>query len=137
MHISVRGSVNDQIWFSKLVLPSGTFSGWTLLSGTTPSTPVLTSNSTHLCLVVRGSNNGIYYRWCTIASDAWTDWIAFAFGSTPDTPAATITGDNLQIVVRGMNYDEIWHGTLNLLTSEWSGWTQLDGATPSKPVLAS
>jgi len=137
LHISVRGSVNDQIWFSKLVLPSGTFSGWTLLSGTTPSTPVLTSNSTHLCLVVRGSNNGIYYRWCTIASDAWTDWIAFAFGSTPDTPAATITGDNLQIVVRGMNYDEIWHGTLNLLTSEWSGWIQLDGATPSKPVLAS
>jgi hypothetical protein len=136
LHISVRSSVNE-LWYGKLSLPSGTFSGWTKLSGTTPSTPVFASNSTHLCLVVRGSNNGIYYRWCTVASGVWTDWIAFAYGSTPDTPAATITGDTLQIVVRGMVNDQIWHGRLNLVTNDWSGWTLLDGTTPSKPILTS
>jgi hypothetical protein len=39
--------------------------------------------------------------------------------------------------VRGMNDNQIWHGTLDLLTSSWSGWTLLDGTTPSKPVLVS
>jgi hypothetical protein len=36
-----------------------------------------------------------------------------------------------------MNGNQIWHGTLDFSSDEWSGWTLLDGTTPSKPVLVS
>jgi parallel beta-helix repeat protein len=137
LQVVVRGSNNNQIWHGIVDLGSGGFSGWTLLDGATPSPPVLTRNSTHLCLVVRGKNNVIYYRWYDLASETWGGWTGFPYGSTPDVPAATIVGDSLQIVVRGMNHDQIWHGTLNMQSNEWSGWTLLDGTTPSKPVLTS
>jgi hypothetical protein len=137
LHLVVRGSNQNQIWHGVVDVDSGGFSGWTLLSGTTPSPPVLTSNSTHLCLVLRRDNNVIYYRWYDLAAETWGDWTGFPYGATPDVPAATITGDQLQIVVRGMNANQIWHGTLDLATDEWSGWTLLDGFTPSKPVLTS
>jgi hypothetical protein len=137
LQVVVRGSNNNQIWHGTVDVGTGSFSGWTLLSGATPSPPTLTDNGTSLCLVVRGNNNVIYYRWYNLASKAWSGWTGFPYGSTPDVPAAAITGDSLQIVVRGMNNNQIWHGTLNLTNDAWSGWTLLDGATPSKPVLTS
>jgi hypothetical protein len=137
LHVAVRGSSGSTIWHGSVDLDTGGFSGWTLLDGTTPSPPVLTSNSTHLCLVIRGSNDAIFYRWYDLTAETWGEWTSFPFGSTPDVPAATITGDNLQIVVRGMVDDFIWHGTLDLTSNTWSGWTQVDGSTPSKPVLTS
>ena len=137
LHVVVRGANFGQIWHCSFDTAAGSFSGWSLLTGSTPSPPVLASNSTHVCLVVRGDNNAIYYRWLILASQMWSDWIGFPHGLTPDVPAATILGNTLQIVVRGMNDDQIWHGTMNLLSSEWSGWRLLDGTTPSKPVLTS
>jgi hypothetical protein len=137
LHVVVRGSSGDKIWYGSMDLGADTFSGWILLSGATPSPPLLTGNSTHLCLVVRGSNDAVFYRWYDLASEVWGGWTSFPYGSTPDVPAATIVGDSLQVVVRGMSYDYIWHGTLDLSTDEWSGWSQLDGTTPSKPVLVS
>ena len=137
LHLVVRGSNLNQIWYGSVDLEMSGFSGWTLLGGATPSPPVLTSNSTHLCLVVRGNNNVIYYRWFDLASEVWDGWVGFPYGSTPDVPAATITGDSLQVVVRGMNGGQIWHGTLNMQGDVWSGWSLLDGTTPSKPVLVS
>lgn len=137
LHLVVRGSNLNQIWHGTMNTETGTFSGWNLLSGATPSPPVLTSNTTDLCLVVRGNTNAVYYRWYNLASNTWGDWTGFPYGTTPDVPAATITGEKLQIVVRGMNYNQIWHGTLNLFTDAWSGWALLDGSTPSKPILAS
>jgi M6 family metalloprotease-like protein len=137
LHLAVRGSSSPLIWHGAVDLGTGGFSGWTQLDGTTPSPPVLTSNSTHLCLVIRGSNNAIYYRWYDLAAESWGGWTSFPFGLTPDVPAATITGDSLQIVVRGMVDDLIWHGTLDLTSDTWSGWSQLEGSTPSKPVLTS
>ena len=135
LQIVVRGSNYDQIWHGSLNIADNSFSGWSLLSGATPSPPTLTGNITTLCLVVRGENNVIYYRWYDFASKVWSDWTGFLYGTTPDVPAATVMNDNLQIVVRGMNYDQIWHGTLSLTTNAWSDWTQLDGSTPSNPVL--
>ena len=137
LQVVVRGANNNQIWHGTVDLGTGSFSGWTLLDGATPSPPTLTSNGTHLCLVARGNNNVIYYRWFDLASESWGGWTGFPYGATPDVPAATITGDQLQIVVRGMNNDQIWHGTLDLTSDEWSGWTLLNGATPSKPTLTS
>jgi subtilisin family serine protease len=137
LQVVVRGSNNNQIWHGTMNLETKSFSGWTLLSGATPSPPTLTANSTSLCLVVRGNNNVIYYRFYDLISETWTNWQPFPYGSTPDVPAATIMGDSLQIVVRGMNGNQIWHGTLGLSSGDWSGWTLLDGSTPSRPVLAS
>jgi peptidoglycan/xylan/chitin deacetylase (PgdA/CDA1 family) len=137
LHVVVRGVNSDQIWYSNLNLTDGTFSGWTLLDGSTPSAPTLTANSTTLVLVVRGENNAIYYKFYTIATQTWTSWTATPNGSTLDSPSAIITGNNLQIAVRGMNNNQIWQENLNLQTNTWSGWTLLDGATPSRPTLTS
>jgi hypothetical protein len=135
VYLVVRGSNKNQIWHGTVDVGTRSFSGWRLLDGATPSQPTLTTNGTHLCLVVRGNNNVIYYRWYDLSSETWGSWTGFPYGSTPDVPAATIVGDSLQIVVRGMNNNQIWHGTLDLTSDEWSGWTLLDGTTPSKPVL--
>ena len=137
LHVVVRGSNYNQIWHGSVDLISGSFSMWTQLSGATPSPPVLTSNSTHLCLVVRGTNNVIFYRWYDLAVESWGDWTGFPYGATPDVPAAEIVANDLHVVVRGMNFDQIWHGILDLQGDVWSGWTLLDGTTPSKPVLTS
>jgi hypothetical protein len=137
LHVVVRGANNDQIWYSNINLTTSTFSGWTLLDGATPSAPTLTANSTTLALVVRGENNQIYYRFYTIATQIWRSWTAIPVGSTIDSPAATITGNSLQIAVRGISSDQIWYSNINLTTSAFSGWTLIDGSTPSKPVLTS
>ena len=75
LHIVVRGMNSDQIWHGYVNLNENSFSGWSLLSGSTPSAPTLTGNSTHLCLVVRGSNNVIYYRFYNLTSRLWGGWV--------------------------------------------------------------
>jgi len=136
LHVVVRGINYDQIWHCYVNLTDGSFSGWTLLSGSTSSTPTLTANSTTLCLVVRGETNAVYYRFCDVASKVWGDWTAVPLGTTYTSPAAALVNDTLQVVVRGINYDQIWHCFVNLADSSFSGWTLLSGATPSAPTLA-
>jgi len=104
---------------------------------TTPSAPTLTSNGTTLALVVRGTNNQIYYRFYMIATQTWTDWIVVPSGTTVDCPAATVLGNMLYIVVRGMASGQIWFGSIDLGTNAFSGWTLLSGATLSPPTLTS
>jgi uncharacterized repeat protein (TIGR02543 family) len=43
LQVVVRGVNNDEIWHGYVNLTDNTFSGWTLLSGATPSKPTLTS----------------------------------------------------------------------------------------------
>lgn len=135
LHIVVRGASNDQIWYSNVNLTDNTFSGWTQLSGATPSTPMLTGNSTTLSLVVRGENNNIYYRFYTIASQTWTGWTAVPSGTTPDAPAASLVGNTLHIVVRGSDGTTLWYSNVDLSTGAFSGWQLVGGATQSKPTL--
>jgi mannan endo-1,4-beta-mannosidase len=137
LQIVVCGSEDDQIWHGTLDLAAYMFSGWTLLSGSTPSPPAMAANGTDLCLIVRGNNNLIYFRWYNLALETWTGWSVFPHGATSDAPAATITGNTLHMVVRGMDNNQIWHGTFNLNTDEWSEWTPLNGTTPTKPTLTS
>jgi hypothetical protein len=119
-------------------LTDNSFSGWTGLSGATPSAPTLTANSTTLCLVVRGETDRIYYRFYSIASKTWGDWVELPYpGGTIDSPAATLLGNTLQIVVRGVNNDQIWHCYVNLTDNSLSGWTLLNGATRNRPTLTS
>jgi hypothetical protein len=137
LYIAVRGFANNNqsIYFGSINLTDNNFSGWTLLSGSTPSAPTLTSNGTTLTLVVRGEENLIYYRFYDIASQTWTDWGYVPLGATCDSPAAAVLANQLHIVVRGMDGYSIWHCSLNLSTSVFSGWELVGGATPSRPTL--
>jgi hypothetical protein len=130
---------NYSIWYSYVNLTDGTFSGWTLLSGATPSAPTLASNGTILTLVVRGEDNRIYYRFYDIASQTWSGWNILPSGWTPDSPAAVVSSNTLYISVRGFanNNQSIYFASINLADQSFSGWTLLSGSTPSAPTLTS
>jgi glutamyl endopeptidase len=87
-------------------------------------------------LVVRGSDNGIYYRTYDTVSSTWSSWSGLP-GLTPDTPAAAVCGSQLHVVVRGMDGASLFHGFVNLLSDEFSGWSWVSGSTPSIPKLTS
>jgi len=148
LHIVVRGfSItniygNYSLWHGWINLTDNSFSGWTRISGTTPSAPTLASHDDTLILTVRGMNNRIYYRSYDCISDEWGEWAALPSGTTCDSPTATILGDGLHIIVRGFSTTSVagnrslWRGSLNLTTKVFSGWTKLSGATESAPTLA-
>ncbi len=138
LHIVVRGVSSESLWYCYCNLASLSWSSWTLIEGSSPSAPTLTSNSTHLCTVVRGSNNLIYYRLQNIASHNWViPWTAVPSGTSNDRPAATFAGDKLQVVVRGSIGGVLWHSSVDVDTSASSGWRALAGSTPSPPTLTS
>jgi len=96
--------------------------------------------NTHL--IVRGTDNRIYYRLYNSSSRAWEDWNVILGGATCDGPAAAVLNGELHIVVRGFsdtNVDAnntLWHISINLATGNPSDWTWLPGATLSAPALA-
>lgn len=137
LHVVVRGLDGYTLWHSSVDLSTSAFSGWMPLSGSTPSAPTLSANSTTLCIAVRGQNNLIYYRFYDIATLTWNGWSALPTGSTIDSPAITLLNDKLQVIVRGLDGNSLWHGSIDLATSAFSGWAQLSGSTPSKPTLTS
>ena len=87
-------------------------------------------------LVVRGSNNGIYYRTYSATTDSWTGWNALP-GTTIDSPAAVLCNNELHFVVRGGGGNTLYHGYVNLYNGVFSGWTLISGSTPSTPTLTS
>jgi PKD repeat protein len=87
-------------------------------------------------LVVRGSDNGIYYRPYSSGEGTWGNWIALP-GYTCDSPAAIIYEEQLYMIVRGMDGNSLWFGSLDLSDDSFSGWSYLSGVTPSKPTLVS
>jgi hypothetical protein len=87
-------------------------------------------------MVVRGSDNGIYYRLFNEASGTWGAWTNLP-GSTCDSPSAAYIGDQLCVVVRGMDGSSMWQGFVNVNTDAFSGWTPISGSTPSAVELGS
>ena len=87
-------------------------------------------------LVVRGNDNGIYYRLFNEATSTWGSWIKLP-GATSDSPSAAYVGDQLCVIVRGTDGSSLWQGFINVGTGAFSGWTLLSGATPSAPELGS
>ena len=62
LYMVVRSMDGDKLWFGWVNLIDDSFSGWSLISGSTPSKPTLTRWGSTLVLVVRGTNDRIYYR---------------------------------------------------------------------------
>jgi hypothetical protein len=86
-------------------------------------------------LVVRGTNNRIYYRIYNASGSSWESWNVVPNGMTCDSPTAAVYSGKLYIVVRGMDEQSLWFGSINLTDNSFSDWTRLSGATPSKPTL--
>jgi len=82
-------------------------------------------------LIVRGMDDGIYYRWMT---SSWSSWVKLP-GSTVDAPAAAEGGGKLFLAVRGRN-NGIWLASIQLPTGDFLGWQGLPGSTPSRPAIA-
>ena len=137
LHVVVRSMSGSTLYYSRINLGTAAFSGWTLLSGSSPTAPTLTSNSTHLSLIVRGANNRVYYRFCNAATHTWDGWNALPTGSTGDRSAAAFAGDKLQFVVRGSTGGTLYHSNVDLASAAFSGWSLLSGSTPSPPTLTS
>lgn len=138
----VRGSDGTSLWFSWLNLASEEFSGWTQLTGSTPSAPALVNNGTHLFLAFRGMDNRMWHRTYDCAYQAWGDWTALPTGTTCDRPATALLDNKLHFVVRGNGQDPgqndtLWHGYVDLADASFSGWTGMTGATDAAPSLTS
>ncbi len=137
LHIVVRGIDGSSLWHSNVDLSTGTFSGWTLMDGMTQSPPTLAACSSlnQVYSVVRGLDDKIYRN--TWTGSGWTGWQAIPSGYTNDGPGATVINEELYIVVQGLEGLNIWQSSTNLITGAFSGWTQINGFTPSKPTLTS
>ncbi|MEM3384163.1 MAG: multicopper oxidase domain-containing protein [Nitrososphaeria archaeon] len=133
----VRGSDGSSLWFGSRNLATGTFSSWTWIDGSTPSAPTLVTDGVRLALVVRGSDDRVYYRFFDTVTQVWGDWNVVPTGTTSEKPAAALTSNKLHLVVRGItpNSNIIWHGTVDLANKAFSGWKPVDGSTPSAPIL--
>ena len=89
-----------------------------------------------LYLTVRGSDDGIYLR---SYDGSWSSWSSLP-GGTNDAVGACIQPSKpdpdaaLHIVVRGMT-GGMYHGTYDLNSESFLGWTWISGETPSPPTL--
>jgi hypothetical protein len=141
---------NDGVWDTEpWESPAGT-KAWTLTAGdgtktvyyqikdnagldsSTYSDTIILQTVSAAYLVVRGFDNGIYYR--AYSGGIWGDWNVLP-GATCDSPAAAVCNNELHVVVRGSDGSTLWHGYTDLATSTFTGWTLLTGSTPSTPTL--
>lgn len=136
LHFVVRGMDRQSLWFGWVNLTDYSFSGWQSISGATQSAPTLVNYDSKLVLVVRGLDNSIYHRLYDCVSGVWEGWSVLPNGSTIDSPAAAVLEGVLHIVVRGADGYSVWHSSVNMTTSDFSGWELIGGATESKPTLA-
>jgi hypothetical protein len=91
----------------------------------------------NMYLVVRGSNNRIYYRGYDCVVDSWDEWKSFPDGWTMDAPAAVVCDGRLYVVVRGMDGTSLWFSSIGLEDDSFSDWTLLSGASDATPTLTS
>ena len=139
LHIVVRGSDGSSLWDIVVKPGGGVVRNWRGLSGSTPSKPVLTADqaANKLYLTVRGGDSRIYWRSYDGAADSWASYSTVPTGTTGDAPAATVMDNKLHIVIRSMTGTTLYHGNVDLATSELSSWTPISGSTPSTPTLTS
>jgi hypothetical protein len=141
LHIVVRGfstvyaSSNLTLWHGYVNLTDNSFSGWTALTGWSPSAPRLAASEAlhELYLAVRGGDNRIWIN--TWSGATWEGWAALPGGTTIDSPTVTVAHGELIIVVRNIQGTTIWYCRINLYADADSGWILVSGSTPSKPSI--
>ncbi len=137
LHIVIRNSGNNQLSHGSVNLADNSFSGWTLLSSTSPYAPTLASDGTKLFLVTAGTNYQAYYSSYTLATSTWSAQTSLG-GATRLSLGATTAGGKLYIVARGYSNEILWFGSVTIATSAFSGWSTIgESLSPSAPTLAS
>jgi len=140
LHVVVRGTDNG-IYHKKFNLTTETWDlSWTNLGGATLSTPALATcpigSFDWMYLFVRGTDNGIYYKYWR--EGLWTTWYSIP-SATNDIPALCILYPDenfilpqLHLVVRGTD-NGIYY---NRWTGSWlASWVNVSGATNDRPDL--
>jgi hypothetical protein len=161
LFVVVRGIDGNTLWYTEIrITDNAVLKGWTPISGSTPSKPTLVAaqdqispvddTPTMLYLVVRGMQNQILYReWWPDTKYGFGNWKQLP-GATCDSPGAwfwwtgfavTPYGPYLNLVVRGLDGHTLWHGRMTwdgvtYPPDGFTGWTAIDGASPSSPTLA-
>jgi hypothetical protein len=112
------------------------FAGKTWLQGQTPDEPAVNVYGDQIHIVVRGMDDGLYWRngsllnYESLGTILWaSSWTSLP-GSTLSPP--TLTNNNL--VVRGTD-NAIYYKYFDQINGYWTGWTALGGATTSRPAL--
>jgi hypothetical protein len=140
-YIVVRG-MDSGIYFGYLDLKTQKFTGWSRLPGNTPSRPMIISGrdvglDCKIFLVVRGTDNRIYFNIYDELNSNWTGWKTIPTGITIDAPSVSLVNEKLHIVVRGSDGSSLWYGYLNIDKLTFSGWKYLPGQSPSQPFMTS
>jgi hypothetical protein len=130
----------NRIWVGYYPLSGGavfgSFSGWTLLDGPTPTAVALAADSSYLYLAAEGMDGRIWHR-RMYASGSWTIWTLVP-GLTDVAPAIGVFQNRLYFVCKQSSSSNIWYGYIELgsYPGGWSGWTLLSGPTPDALTLA-
>ena len=136
LYMTTQAMDGMSLWFSWVDLTDNNFSGWTAISGLTPSPPTLVSDDDKLYVLVRGLENQIWIRNYDCMGEVWGEWSALPSGACPDSIAASIRNGNLYMVVQGMDGLSLWFSWKELTDGSFSNWIAISGLTPSAPRLA-
>jgi hypothetical protein len=131
LDLIVRG-IDNGIYHKAFV--SGAWStNWDSPGGSTTATPASLSDGSVLHLVVRGSDNVIYYNSLRFSTGLWLGWVSLA-GTTPSAPALTQDFSGaIHLVVRGAD-NVLYHKSL--VGGVWSAsWDTPGGLTPVAPAV--
>jgi hypothetical protein len=126
--ISVIQGSNGNLFWSNYAI---SWSGWTSLAGSSPSTPALCAGATgtgRVDLVVRGTNNGIAHKAFTNGAFS-VIWDGPPGGTTMNSPACASLSNVLYVAATGV--DGFTYVTSRpFSTATWAAWTNLGNPAP-------
>jgi hypothetical protein len=135
LYLVCKQSGTDNIWLGSISLSDGSFSGWVLLDGPTPTAVSLATDSSYLYLAAEGMDGSIWHRRMD-TSGIWSTWTQVP-GFTDVSPAIAVFNGQLYFVCKQRSSSNIWYGYVDLVSypGGWSGWTLLPGPTPDALTL--
>ena len=132
LHVVVVGE-DYSLYYVTRSLTSGTWSTYTNLVGSSPTTPsLLVDPAGTLHLVVLGFDQHVYAKAKPSAGAFDAAW-SNAGGITKNRPAAVMLGSNVAVVATGFD-SRLWYNTQTAGT--WSGWVNMNGAAAQSPGLS-
>lgn len=131
LRLLVHSSSGNEIYMNSLT-SSGTWEGWTLLSGMTSDTPSVATYNNLMHLVVKDwTNNNIWKNaW---NGTVWSGW-AIIDGQTPAYTSMTVFNNKLYMAVVGTD-NFIYYRSMDS-SGNWSSWQKMNGTTTHTPVIA-
>jgi hypothetical protein len=129
LYMMVRGTDNG-IYINSLL--NGNWSGWSNVTGATPSQGTLATFDGSLYALYRGMHNAIYINRNRGNGFEGESKISGG-GLTVAGPAAVSLNDQLYVTVRGTD-NAVYINSMNT-SGAWSGWASLGGVIASDPAI--